>query len=123
MVRAAMRNLLVVVGIAACSHNTNSMPMNGVDAAQQAKIDAPVNLVDTPMASGNNYDTDGTTMYTVTPETINANGQTVNATLYMPSTPGKHPLVGISCGSTQTAAGYATYGKRLASYGIAVIIE
>ena len=81
-------------------------------------IDAP------PITPGmNDYDSDGPIEFTVTPQQIVNGGSTVNATLYMPNTPGKHPLVAISCGSTQTAAGYVTYGKRLASYGIAAIIE
>jgi hypothetical protein len=109
IVRAAMRTILVVVAIAACN-NHGSGP--GKDD------DAPPSIVDTPATTGN-YDTDGPIAYTVTPEQING----VNATLYMPSSPGKHPLVAISCGTQQTAAGYAPYGKRLASYGIAAIIE
>jgi hypothetical protein len=46
---------------------------------------------------------------------------TIHVTVYMPSTPGKHPFVSLSCGTQQTAAGYDTYGKRLASYGIAFV--
>ncbi len=106
-----MRHLLVVA-LAACTHTSHSAP--GADAAADA-TDAPL--------AGTTYDSDGPLAYTVTPETISNNGATVNATLYMPSSPGKHPLVALSCGTDQTAAGYATYGKRLASWGIAAIIE
>jgi hypothetical protein len=85
--------------------------------------DAPPGTTDTPPGAPDTYDTDGPIDYTVSPQQIVNGGSTVNATLYMPNSPGKHPLVAISCGSTQTAAGYVTYGKRLASYGIAALIE
>ena len=62
------------------------------------------------------YDADGPVPYTTMP--VQLPGFTV--TVYMPSSPGKHPVVALSCGTQQTAAGYDTYGKRLASYGIAV---
>jgi dienelactone hydrolase len=102
---------LLLVAAAACNHSKPA-PSADVDAA----IDAP------PAAAGT-YDTDGPIAYTVMPQQIANGGSTVQATLYLPSTPGKHPLVAISCGSTQTAAGYVTYGKRLASHGIAALIE
>lgn len=50
---------------------------------------------------------------------VSNNGSTMNVTYYMPSSPGMHPAVSLSCGTSQTAAGYAPYGERLASYGIA----
>jgi dienelactone hydrolase len=74
-----------------------------------------------PPANGT-YDSDGPGTYAVTMHQIPAGGRTVNATMYMPDSPGKHPLVALACGSTQTAAGYVTYGKRLASYGIAALL-
>jgi hypothetical protein len=49
-------------------------------------------------------------------------GTTFNVTAYIPTSSGKHPAVAISAGSQQTAAGYAPYGQRLASHGIAAII-
>jgi dienelactone hydrolase len=104
---------LLFVFVAACG----SAPSSTSD--DSAGDDAPP----PPPPPGGTYDSDGPIQYTVTPQQIANGGSTINATLYMPSTPGKHPLVALSCGSTQTAAGYVTYGKRLASYGIAALIE
>jgi dienelactone hydrolase len=87
------------------------------DAASSIDPDARVPTGDAT------YDTDGPIAFTVTTEQIAANGHTVHATLYLPTSAGKHPLVAFSAGSTQTAAGYVPYGQRLASYGIAAIIE
>jgi hypothetical protein len=101
------------VALAACGHTSHSTP----------SADASADATDAPPAAGNTYDSDGPIAYTVTPETISNGTTTVDATLYMPSSPGKHPLVALSCGSQQTAAGYASYGKRLASWGIAAIME
>lgn len=74
-------------------------------------------------SSGNDYNVDGPISYTMQTTQLTAAGHTFNTTVWMPSSPGKHPAVNISCGSTQTAAGYATYAQRLASYGIAVFLE
>ena len=122
----AMRSgsVFVCVAIAACGHNNGPGTMNTIDAPVGGGSDGSGGgKMDAPMSSGNTYDTDGPITYQTMTETINANGQTVNATLYMPDSAGKHPLVAISCGTQQTAAGYATYAKRLASYGLAVIVE
>ena len=98
--------LLIVISIAACSGNTAT-----------PDVDAPPD----PPAAG--YDADAIVPYTVTPYDIDRAGHVFKVTVYMPTSAGPHPLVGLSCGSTQIAAGYAIYGKRLASYGIAVVIE
>lgn len=105
-----MRRLIFVV-LVACG--ASSRPAQG----------APDAAVEAPAPAANTYDSDGPTAYTVTPESIVNGGSTMNATLYLPTSAGKHPLVAISCGTNQTAAGYATYGKRLASFGIAALIE
>jgi hypothetical protein len=55
-------------------------------------------------------------------QTVTNGASSFNVTVYMPSTPGRHPVVSHSCGSQQTAAGYVPYGQRLASYGIAMVL-
>jgi hypothetical protein len=69
------------------------------------------------------YETDGTVPYNTSMVQVTNGSTSWNLVEYMPTTSGKHPLVVISSGSTQTAAAYAIYGKRLASYGIAVLIR
>lgn len=43
--------------------------------------------------------------------------------VYLPSSSGPHPVVFLSSGLQQTAAGYATYGQRLASWGVIAILR
>lgn len=74
------------------------------------------------MMTGVAYGSDGPVPYMVQTATLTA-GTTFNVTEYLPTTSGLHPAVSLSAGSQQTAAGYAPYGKRLASYGIATIIS
>jgi hypothetical protein len=98
-------------------------------AASPLAADAPTGEVHTDgavhdgmtMGSATDYNSDGPIAVTVTPETITANTHTIHATLYMPAV-AMPPLVGLLAGSTQTAAGYAPYGQRLASYGIAALV-
>ncbi len=72
--------------------------------------------------SAGGYDMDGPGTYTVSTYSLTASGPAFNVTVYMPDAPGKHPAVSLSCGTQQTAAGYETYGKRLASWGIAMVM-
>jgi hypothetical protein len=89
-----------------------------IDAPGTGDDDA---AVDTPPGS-NAYDSDGTIAYTTMVEHLSNAGRSFDVTVYMPSTPEPHPVVGLACGSQQTADGYVPYGKRLASYGIAAVI-
>ena len=106
----------VWIVVTACSHSNNGViDASGTDTAT---IDAAT--VDVP-PDHSMYGSDGPVPYMVQTATLTA-GTTFNVTAYIPTTSGKHPAVSISAGSQQTAAGYAPYGKRLASYGIATII-
>ncbi len=75
-----------------------------------------------PVAAGN-YGSDGPVPYTTKTESVTGPNGSFNVTVYMPTSPGPHPVVSFSCGSTQTAAGYVPYGKRLASHGIAMVLR
>jgi predicted dienelactone hydrolase len=107
---------LAIVFVTACGSHTADKPIDAphtpVDVATEMGSDAPI-------SSGGMYDSDGTVAYTVDVEHVS----TFDVTVYMPSTAGAHPVVSISCGTNQTAAGYAPYAKRLASYGIAVVLR
>jgi hypothetical protein len=106
---------LLLVAILGCGHSSS---MNGDDAPATGSDVG----IDTPQVGGD-YDSDGPIPYDVHVEHLSTAGHNFDVTVYMPSTPGPHPAVGLSCGSTQTAAGYVPYGKRLASHGIAAVIE
>src|SRR5580704_14340549 len=114
--------------VAACGQSSN--PASHVDAPATGKMDAPMmssasdgsvgSAVDASVDSVP-YGSDGPVPYMVQTATLTA-GSTYNVTAYIPTSSGKHPAVSFSAGSQQTAAGYAPYGMRLASYGIATII-
>jgi pimeloyl-ACP methyl ester carboxylesterase len=108
-----MRPLVLLVAVAACSQPA-AQP---ADAAAVSPDSPP--LADSPAVT-TDYGDDGPVPYEVTTTTLPGS---FAVTLYMPTSPGKHPVVAISCGTQQTAAGYASYGKRLASHGIAAVIE
>jgi hypothetical protein len=117
-----IRSLVLVLAIAACSSSA-SHPVAGADAARvDGSITAADARTDSAVTTANDYDTDGPIPYTVAVEQLTAGGHTFGVTVYMPGNAGPHPVVSLSCGTNQTAAGYAPYGKRLASYGIAAII-
>jgi predicted dienelactone hydrolase len=107
-----MRRLVFwVVVVAACGNSSNPA---------DDPVDAP--SIDSTITTGGAYDQDGPTSYTVETHQLDAGASPFNVTVYMPSTPGPHPVVSISAGTSQTAAAYAPHAKRLASYGIAAII-
>jgi hypothetical protein len=78
---------------------------------------------DVQIGSDRPYDHDGPIGYDVTTEHVPYGPRPFDVTVYMPKSAGAHPAVSISCGSSQSAAGYVPYGQRLASYGIATIIH
>jgi len=86
--------------------------------AAQSDADPDVQVV-----SDRPYDHDGPIGYDVTVEHVPYGPRPFDVTVYMPKSAGAHPAVSLSCGSSQSAAGYVPYGKRLASYGIATIIH
>jgi hypothetical protein len=109
---------------AACGHS------NAVATDSNLPDDAPATsprdgaMLDGPamtMTTGVPYGSDGPVPYMVLTATLTA-ATTFDVTEYIPTTSGLHPAVSLSAGSQQTAAGYAPYGERLASYGIATII-
>ncbi len=78
--------------------------------------------VDAAGASTIPYDHDGPVAYTHQVERLMNGASSFTVTEYLPSSPGLHPAVVLSCGTSQTAAGYVPYAQRLASYGIAMFM-
>jgi predicted dienelactone hydrolase len=88
-------------------------PSGATDAASSS---------DAPSASttgANDYDKDGAVPFTTRTE----KAKSFDVTIYMPSTPGLHPLVSLSPGNTQGVKPYEVHAKRLASHGIATIMK
>jgi Chlorophyllase enzyme len=109
LIAGRMRAWLASIVVVACGHSSSTTTTGG---------DASADGSDGAIA----YGSDGPVPYMVVTATLTA-GTTFDVTAYIPSSSGKHPAVGFSAGSQQTAAGYAPYGERLASYGIATIIS
>jgi len=107
----------VWIVVAACGHSNNAG--TGVDGSTTDS--STTDVTGDVVVDNATYGSDGPVPYMVQTATLTA-GTTFNVTAYIPTSSGKHPAVAISAGSQQTAAGYAPYGKRLASYGIATII-
>jgi hypothetical protein len=122
----------VALTSAACSESSPAAPTldAGTDAARPDTggtviPDAGADSMIGPLpdaATGIRYDEPGPIPFTVMEERVMNGGDRIDVTVYLPSTPGPHPVVAFSCGSQQTAAGYVPYGERLASYGIGMIL-
>jgi hypothetical protein len=69
------------------------------------------------------YGADGPEAYMSSVVQLTNAGRSWNEAIYLPSSPGLHPIVSVNCGTQQVNAAYADYGKRLASYGIIAVIE
>jgi hypothetical protein len=69
------------------------------------------------------YASDGPVPYTVSHLTLSNAGRSWGESIYLPTTPGLHPVVTVNSGTQQVNAAYAIYGKRLASYGIIALTQ
>lgn len=78
---------------------------------------------DASTGGAHDYGQDGTSTVTTKNESASNGTTTFTVTTYLPSGTGPFPVVVLSAGLQQTAAGYAPYGKRLASWGIAAILR
>ena len=119
----------VVLVVCACDDVSQNQPIDAATGSPDARSGPDAGsgpdangAIDAPPSFGNNYDQDGPVPYTMRTDRVTNGSSSFNVTTYMPSTPGRHPVVSHSCGSTQTAAGYVPYGQRLASYGIAMVL-
>jgi len=125
-----MRVLWMSVLIAACGNAGTSDPASGLAPAEPTPSNPPASPpavvpppADVPPPPPSSYDADGTVPYETTTEHVTGAKAAFDVTVWMPKTPGPHPVVSFSCGSSQAAAGYAPYAKRLASHGIAMILR
>ena len=73
--------------------------------------------------AGGAYDTDGPVTFKVTTESVTNGSSSFTLNVYMPDSPGPHPIVSLSPGLLQPAVAYVPYAQRLASYGIAVLVR
>lgn len=132
-----MRIVLLALVASACSSsvaNDTSIADVAVDTtAADVELDASVvdavaetATTDTPSDTetmGPDYGGDGKIPFTSSIEKATLGTKTVNVTVYMPSSPGVHPVVGFAPGNSQTVTGYVPYAQRLASHGMAVVMR
>jgi predicted dienelactone hydrolase len=74
------------------------------------------------LTTGGKYGSDGAEAFTTSTVQLANAGDTWNEQIYLPTSAGLHPVVSISSGTQQLAAGYAPYARRLASYGIIAVV-
>jgi Chlorophyllase enzyme len=123
--------LVAVVATSACSCGAKKSPF--VDDAGVG--DSSVAIGDATMLAprdGSEADGgEGTHSYGVNgPDTVSSStimvvdgATTFSVTGYIPSSAGPHPVVFLSAGLEQPGAAYATYGNRLASWGIIALLR
>ena len=69
------------------------------------------------------YDHDGPGTQTTFTSQLTNGASTFTVHVYLPGSPGAHPVVSLSPGLQQPASAYAPYAKRLASWGIVVLVR
>jgi chlorophyllase-like protein len=105
----------------------SAVPSDAPAAARDSALPPDGTLVDTGHVvssdGGTRYGSDGPVGYTTAafPVTNGSDSFTVN--VWVPSTPGSHPVVSFSPGLEQPCAGYTPYATRLASWGFVVLMR
>ena len=89
-----------------------------IDATEKSDVQTPTDAT----SSSSPYGADGPNNVSTFDMTVTASSS-FTVVVYLPSSQGAHPVVVLSSGLEQTAAGYATYGERLASWGIVAILR
>lgn len=74
-------------------------------------------------AGGPSFDENGPIEFTTTTAMVQNGSDSFSENIYLPSSPGAHPLVSLTPGLQQPTAAYAPYAERLASYGIVVLVR
>jgi hypothetical protein len=74
-------------------------------------------------AGGPNFDENGPIAFTTTAAMVQNGADRFTVNIYLPSSPGAHPVVSLTPGLQQPSAAYAPYAERLASYGIVVLMR
>jgi pimeloyl-ACP methyl ester carboxylesterase len=98
------------------------------DVARGDEPDAGVNLgpdVIAPMPGdgGGGYGNDGPDSYTTAALSVTNGSDTFTVNLWIPTSPGAHPVVSFSPGLQAPSAGYTPYATRLASWGFVVLMR
>ena len=109
----------VVVGCGA-NHQTGPTDATATDG-QHIQNDTAHTPADAFEAAGP-YGSNGSASFSMVTATVTA-PSSFTVDIYLPSTSGPHPVVVLSSGLEQPAAAYATYGERLASWGIIAILR
>lgn len=94
-----------------------------LDAAQPADDGGSTNDAGDDASSPSKYDADGPGTYATSTASVTNGASTFTLSLYVPSSAGLHPVVSVNPGLQQPATGYTSYAKRLASYGVVVLLR
>lgn len=134
MMRGMPRRPFALLLLAACDTGAivvddPTADTDPADAVDSDAVDPPADTdpvdtdpVDSDPVARADYDHDGPTTFTVERHTVRRGGGSYKVTVVLPDAPGPVPVVSLSCGSTQTAAGYLPHARRLASHGIATVL-
>jgi dienelactone hydrolase len=124
---AAMRRTLsfagavmAVVGCSGANHQTG--PIDAVAGDGPGIHDDASHMPTDAIEAVGPYGSNGSDSVTVVTATVAASSS-FTVDIYLPSTSGPHPVVVLSSGLEQPAAAYASYGQRLASWGIIAILR
>jgi dienelactone hydrolase len=136
----SLSSALIVALVACSSSYSNTTPGGGTDdggspsgnvdgggsgggdgGAITPGTDGGTGSTDGGSTVGGNYDVDGPFKVTKKTEQASNGKGSFGVTVFVPSGAGPFPVVVLSSGLQQPAAGYAPYAQRLASWGIATI--
>ncbi|HEY7956121.1 MAG TPA: hypothetical protein VII38_12555 [Polyangia bacterium] len=98
----------------------SSVDLTGSDLAGAASVDLAGPDFALPPGA-HDYGHDGPEAVTEQTETVSGPSGSFQVVVYLPGSAGTHPVVILSSGLLQPAAGYASYGHRLASWGMVAI--
>lgn len=113
-----------MVGIDAAPGGDGQTPEGDASRdAGGASQDAAGSSAEAGDAGGPNFDENGPIAFTTTTAMVQNGADAFTENVYLPSSPGAHPVVSLTPGLQQTTAAYAPYAERLASYGIVVLVR
>jgi hypothetical protein len=99
---------------------TDSGPLESASSADVTSADTAA-VVPADAATG--YGADGPDSYATAALSVTNGSDSFTVNVWVPSSPGTHPVVSFSPGLEQLSAGYTPYATRLASWGFVVLMR
>ena len=100
-------------------HDAGAPSAEGGDASRDARTPS----AEAGDAGRPSFDENGPVAFTMTSAMVANGADNFTEVIYLPSSPGTHPVVSLTPGLQQPEAAYAPYAERLASYGIVVLMR